>query len=61
MYLIIHFLNPFYFSKKPKIFSYSEEVKLYIALRTNSSELADAFQVSHFWEFVIMDSDPTYK
>lgn len=63
MYLIIHLMlsNPFYLSKQPEIFPYSEEIKLHIALWTNSSELDDTFQVCLFWEFVIVDSDPTYK
>lgn len=36
-------LNPFYLSEEPEVFSHGEEAKLHIDLRTNSSELAEIF------------------
>ena len=53
--------NSFYFSKEPEIFFHSEEVKLYIGLWTNSSELADILQISYFWKFIVINGDWTYN
>lgn len=45
IYLLLHFmwLDPFYLSKEPEVFSHGEEAKLHVGLWADSSELADVF------------------